>query len=253
VSARFAVQEHVMALRFVSFARRALQPALIAAAAAVLFTVVAPWRSVAGSTALASPSRLPAPAYDAPAGDVAVLSGGCFWGMQGVFQHVKGVRQVLAGYAGGQATTANYELVSTGTTGHAESIKISFDPAQISYAEILRIYFSVATDPTQVGGQFPDQGTQYRGEIFYLNPAQKLVAERYIAQLTAAKAFRHPITTRVDAYSGFYPAEAYHQDYLVHHPGAPYIATYDLPKVDALKKYFPAEWRPAPVLALAAR
>jgi peptide-methionine (S)-S-oxide reductase len=234
-------------------ARRAWRPALIGVAAIALFAGLAPWRTVEGAAFLAPPSLLPAPAYEAPAGDVAVLSGGCFWGMQGVFEHVKGVRQVLAGYAGGQAATANYELVSTGATGHAESIKISFDPAQISYAEILRIYFSVATDPTQVGGQFPDEGTQYRGEIWYANAAQKLIAERYIAQLTAAKAFRRPLTTRVDAYAGFFPAEAYHQDYLVHHPGAPYIATYDMPKVDALKRFFPTEWRPAPVLALASR
>ena len=242
-----------MALRVSPLVRRGWRPALIGAAAVALVVGLAPWRTAAGAAFLAPPSRLPAAAYDAPAGDVAVLSGGCFWGMQGVFEHVKGVKQVLAGYAGGQAGTANYELVSTGTTGHAESIKVVFDPAQISYAEILRIYFSVATDPTQVGGQFPDQGTQYRGEIWYQNTAQKVVAKRYIAQLTAAKAFHQPITTRVDAYSGFYPAEAYHQDYLVHHPGAPYIATYDMPKVDALKKYFGSDWRPAPVLALASR
>jgi len=242
-----------MALPAALLARRAWRPALVGAAAMALFVGLAPWRTAAGATSLAAPSRLPAPAYDTPAGDVAVLSGGCFWGMQGVFEHVKGVRQVLAGYAGGKAATAHYELVSTGTTGHAESIKISFDPAQISYAEILRIYFSVATDPTQVGGQFPDEGTQYRGEIFYLNGAQKQVADRYIAQLAAAKAFRRPITTRVDAFAGFYPAEGYHQDYLVHHPTSPYIATYDAPKVDALKRFFPGEWRPAPVLALASR
>ena len=233
--------------------RRAWQPLMVGVAAVALVVGFAPWRTVEGATFLAPPNLMPAAAYNAPAGDVAVLSGGCFWGMQGVFEHVKGVKQVLAGYAGGGAATANYELVSTGTTGHAESIKVIFDPAQISYAEILRIYFSVATDPTQVGGQYPDQGTQYRGEIWYANPAQKAVAERYIAQLTAAKAFHRPITTRVDAYSGFYPAEAYHQDYLVHHPDAPYIATYDMPKVDALKKYFGAEWRPAPILALASR
>ena len=242
-----------MAPRVSDIARRGWRPALIGAAALALFAGLAPWRAATGATFLAPPSRLPAAAYDVAAGDVAVLSGGCFWGMQGVFQHVKGVKQVLAGYAGGQAATANYELVSTGTTGHAESIKVSFDPAQVSYAQILQIYFSVATDPTQVGGQYPDTGTQYRGEVWYQNPAQRLVAERYIAQLAAAKAFHHPITTRVDAYSGFYPAEAYHQDYLVHHPGAIYIATYDMPKVDALKKYFAAEWRPAPVLALASR
>jgi peptide-methionine (S)-S-oxide reductase len=233
--------------------RRAWQPALIGVAALALVAGLAPSCAAPAASFLAAPSRLPAPAYDAPAGDVAVLSGGCFWGMQGVFQHVKGVRQALSGYAGGQGATAQYELVSTGTTGHAESIKVTFDPAQISYGEILRIYFSVATDPTQVGGQFPDQGPQYRGEIWYQNAAQKVVAERYIAQLTAAKAFRGAITTRVDPYSGFFPAEASHQDYLVHHPGAPYIATYDMPKVDALKRLFPTEWRPAPVLALAAR
>ena len=242
-----------MSIRVFALVRRAWRPALIGAAAIALFAGLAPWRTAVGASFLAPPSRLPAAAYDVPAGDVAVLSGGCFWGMQGVFQHVKGVRQVLSGYAGGKAGTASYELVSTGTTGHAESIKISFHPAQISYAQILRIYFSVATDPTQVGGQFPDQGTQYRGELWYQNDAQKLVAERYIAQLTAAKAFHRPITTRVDAFAGFYPAEAYHQDYLVHHPGAPYIATYDMPKVDALKKYFPTDWRGAPVLALASR
>ena len=234
--------------------QRATWPtAIVAIAALVAIPMLAPWRTVEGASFLVAPAKLPAPAYDAPAGDTAVLSGGCFWGMQGVFQHVKGVKQVLSGYAGGKAVTANYELVSTGTTGHAESIKISFDPAQISYGEILRIYFSVATDPTQVGGQFPDQGPQYRGEIFYQSPAQKAVAERYIAQLTAAKAFRRPISTRVDPYSGFFPAEAYHQDYLVHHPGAPYIATYDMPKVDALKRLFPDAWRPTPVLALASR
>jgi peptide-methionine (S)-S-oxide reductase len=242
-----------MAVRVSLFARRAWRPALIGAAAIALFAGLAPWRTVEGATFLAPPSKLPAPAYAAPAGDVAVLSGGCFWGLQGVFQHVKGVKQVLSGYAGGKGLTANYELVSTGTTGHAESIKISFDPAQISYAEILRIYFSVATDPTQVGGQFPDRGPQYRGEIWYMNAAQKAVAERYIAQLTAAKAFARPISTRVDAYSGFFPAEAYHQDYLVHNPSAPYIAAYDMPKVDALKRLFPTDWRPAPVLALASR
>jgi peptide-methionine (S)-S-oxide reductase len=239
--------------RVSDLARNALQPALIGVAAIALFAGLASWRTAPAASFPAAPSRLPAPAYDAPAGDVAVLSGGCFWGMQGVFQHVKGVKQVLSGYAGGKGATAQYELVSTGTTGHAESIKIAFDPAQISYAEILRIYFSVATDPTQVGGQFPDQGPQYRGEIWYQNAAQKAVAERYIAQLTAAKAFRKAITTRVDPASGFFPAETYHQDYLVHHPGAPYIATYDMPKVDALKRLFPTEWRPAPVLALASR
>jgi peptide-methionine (S)-S-oxide reductase len=210
----------------------------------------------APSVAEAAAAPVPPPAVDAPAAagtQTAVLSGGCFWGMQGVFEHVKGVKQVWAGYAGGQAATAQYDLVSTGTTGHAESIKIVFDPAQISYGQILRIFFSVATDPTQVGGQYPDEGSQYRSEIWYTTPAQKSVAQGYIAQLNAAHAFRHPIATRVDPDSGFFPAEGYHQDYLVHHPDSAYIATYDLPKVAALKAAFPAQYRQAPVLTLASR
>jgi peptide-methionine (S)-S-oxide reductase len=210
----------------------------------------------APSVAEAAAAPVPPPAVDAPmanGAETAVLSGGCFWGMQGVFEHVKGVKQVLAGYAGGAAATAQYELVSTGTTGHAESIKIVFDPAQISYGQILRIFFSVATDPTQVGGQYPDEGSQYRSEIWYTTPAQKKVAQDYIVQLNAAHAFHHPIATRVDPDAGFFPAEGYHQDYLVHHPDSGYIATYDLPKVAALKAAFPAQYRPAPVLALASR
>jgi peptide-methionine (S)-S-oxide reductase len=201
----------------------------------------------------AAASRLPTPAYDPPATtptETAVLSGGCFWGVQGVFEHVKGVKRVLAGYAGGRQGTAQYELVSTGTTGHAESVKIIFDPKVVSYGQILRIFFSVATDPTQVNQQFPDEGPQYRSEIFYANPEQKVVAQRYIAQLDAAKAFKSPIATRVDADSGFFKAEDYHQDYLVRHPDVPYIATYDLPKVAALKTLFPANYRPTPVTAL---
>ena len=196
--------------------------------------------------------RLPPPAYDPPAKGVqtAVLSGGCFWGVQGVFEHVKGVRKVWAGYDGGQSGTAHYEMVSTGTTGHAESVRIEFDPAQISYGEILRIFFSVATDPTQVNQQFPDEGPQYRSEVFYRDTAQKAVAVRYIAQLNAARSFHRPIATRVDPDGGFFPAEAYHQDYLVHHPTQPYIAIYDLPKLGQLKALFPESWRPSPALAL---
>ncbi|MEO8812373.1 MAG: peptide-methionine (S)-S-oxide reductase MsrA [Caulobacteraceae bacterium] len=201
--------------------------------------------------AQAAPARLPAPALDLPAASTgeqtAVLSGGCFWGVQGVFEHVRGVTRVVAGYAGGKGATANYELVSTGTTGHAESVRITFDPKQISYGEILRIYFAVATDPTQVNRQFPDQGPQYRSEIFYINAGQKSVARAYIAQLTAARAFHAPIATRVDPFSGFFPAEAYHQDYLVHHPDAVYIATYDMPKVAALRSLFPRDYRASPV------
>jgi peptide-methionine (S)-S-oxide reductase len=205
----------------------------------------------AGSGAAAS--RLPAPAFDPPASsptETAVLSGGCFWGVQGVFEHVKGVRHVWAGYAGGQRATAEYEIVSTGATGHAESVQITFDPKQISYGQILRIFFSVATDPTQLNEQYPDKGTQYRSEIWYLDPRQKDVAGRYIAQLNSAKVFNAPIATRVDPNPGFFRAETYHQDYLVRHPDAGYIATYDLPKVAQLKALFPADYRATPVTAL---
>jgi peptide-methionine (S)-S-oxide reductase len=209
--------------------------------------------SIAGCAPARAAVHVPAPALDAPAASAAgtaVLSGGCFWGMQGVFEHVRGVKQVLAGYDGGKKSTAQYEVVSTGTTGHAESIRIVFDPSQITYGEILRIYFSVATDPTQVNRQFPDAGTQYRSEIFYANPAQRQVAERYIAQLNAARIFHAPIATRVDADSGFFRAEGYHQDYLVRHPDAPYIATFDLPKVADLKAMFPQRYSAKPTLAL---
>jgi peptide-methionine (S)-S-oxide reductase len=235
---------------------RALGLTLVAGMAAAAMAAFALGRADIEAAPLAAPQRLPAAAFVAPdpaRTETVVLSGGCFWGMQGVFEHVRGVKQVLAGYSGGLGATANYDLVSTGTTGHAESIQIMFDPSQISFAEILRVYFSVATDPTQVGGQYPDVGSQYRGEIFYATPAQKLVAERYIAQLTAAHVFARPITTRVDPDKGFFEAESYHQDYLYHHPDAPYIAAYDLPKVAALKALFPADWRPAPVLTLAIR
>jgi len=196
------------------------------------------------------PVLTPAAAY-APVSsakeEVAVLSGGCFWGLQGVFDHVRGVKQVLAGYAGGKKSTADYETVSTGTTGHAESVKIVFDPQQISYADLLRIYFSVATDPTQLNRQFPDDGPQYRGEIFYMTPMQKEIATKYIVQLQAAHVYGRPIVTRVDPFTGFYRAEDYHQDYLLKHPDAPYIATYDLPKVYSLKAMFPQRYRAEPV------
>lgn len=197
--------------------------------------------------------RLPAPTVDGPVTttpQTIVLAGGCFWGMQGVFAHVRGVEQVVAGYDGGGRATANYEAVSTGTTGHAESVRIIFDPRQISFGQILRIFFSVATDPTQVNRQFPDTGTQYRSEVFYTTPSQKMVADRYIVQLNRASLFKGPIATRVAPDSGFFRAEAHHQDYLVRHPDAPYIATFDAPKVAALKTLFPAAYRARPVTAL---
>ena len=204
---------------------------------------------------LEAPKRLPAPAVTSPSTgssglQTVVLSGGCFWGVQGVFEHVKGVKHAVAGYSGGLKATADYEIVSTGTTGHAESVQVTFDPRIVSYAEVLRIFFSVATDPTQVGGQYPDAGSQYRSEVFYTTPEQKRVAEAYIQELNAARAYAHPIVTRVDPERGFYPAEAYHQDYLVRHPDQPYIAAYDLPKVEALKSLFPANYRATPVTDL---
>jgi peptide-methionine (S)-S-oxide reductase len=196
---------------------------------------------------------LPAPAIDNPkaagATQTAVLSGGCFWGVQGVFEHVRGVERVIAGYAGGEAGTAQYETVSSGNTGHAESVKITFDPAVISYGQILQIAFSVVHDPTQLNRQGPDVGTQYRSAIFYADDDQKHIAEAYIAQLERAHVFARPIVTRVDPLHGFYPAEEYHQDYLIRNPTQPYIALYDVPKVENFKKTFPDLYRGQPVLA----
>jgi peptide-methionine (S)-S-oxide reductase len=160
-----------------------------------------------------------------------------------VFEHVKGVKKAYSGYSGGPGAAANYELVSTGTTGHAESVQVIYDPSVISYGEILRIYFTVATDPTQLNHQFPDEGPQYRGEIFYGSPDQKRIAEAYIHQLSAAHAFKAPIVTRVDPLKGFFKAEDYHQDYLERHPLQPYIATYDVPKVAMLKAVFPDRYQ----------
>jgi peptide-methionine (S)-S-oxide reductase len=183
----------------------------------------------------------------------AVLAGGCFWGTQGVFEHVKGVRQVLAGYSGGAKATADYEMVSTGTTGHAESIQIIFDPAVISYADILQVFFSVAHDPTELNRQGPDTGTQYRSEIFFANESQQKIALAYIAQLEQAHVFRHPIATRVDPLKGFYPAEGYHQDFLVRNPRYPYIVYNDLPKIANLKRELPQIYVDQPVLVAAAK
>jgi len=201
----------------------------------------------------AAAERLPAPAVDirAPAPKAlqkAVLAGGCFWGVQGVFAHVNGVTRVVSGYSGGTAQTADYRVVSSGRTGHAESVEITFDPSVISYGEILRIFFSVATDPTQLNAQYPDSGPQYRNEIFAANDEQAKVARAYIAQLGQAKAFAKPIVTKVSALKAFYPAEAYHQNYLFEHPNAPYIVRYDRPKIDDLRAKFPDRWRPKPVL-----
>jgi peptide-methionine (S)-S-oxide reductase len=233
--------------RSIAKRRRAIPSAMAAVSAALLMAGC----SAAGPGNAAA--RVPAPAFDSRASgatETAVLSGGCFWGIQGVFQHVKGVKNVVSGYSGGAKATAQYETVSTGVTGHAESVEITYDPRQVSYGQILQVFFSVATDPTQVNRQFPDEGTQYRSEIFYRTPEQKAVAERYIAQLNAAKVFPRPIATRVDPDKGFFRAEGYHQNYLLENPDQPYIATYDLPKVRDLKALFPELYRPTPIRAV---
>lgn len=200
------------------------------------------------------PVVIPAPLLDSPkaAGpaQTAVLAGGCFWGVQGVFEHVRGVRKVLAGYAGGERATADYETVSSGRTGHAESVQIIFDPAEVSYGQILQIAFSVVHDPTQLNRQGPDVGTQYRSAVFYADENQKRIAEAYIGQLDHAHVFSRPIVTRVDPLKGFYRAEDYHQDYLIHNPQAAYIAMYDIPKVENFKRTFPELYSGRPVMAL---
>jgi peptide-methionine (S)-S-oxide reductase len=197
-------------------------------------------------------TMVPPPGVDNPltAGSLqtAVVSGGCFWGVQGVFEHVKGVKRAVSGYAGGERSTAEYETVSTGTTGHAESVQITYDPSQISYGKLLQIAFSVAFDPTELNRQGPDSGTQYRSEFFYADDAQKNIATAYIAQLNEAHVFKRPIVTRVDPLHGFFAAEGYHQDYLTLHPTQPYIAMNDLPKVDNLKRLFPDLYLQQPML-----
>jgi peptide-methionine (S)-S-oxide reductase len=222
---------------------------LVAAALAGLF---GPLRAESAARAM------PTAQADVPASgglQMAVFAGGCFWGVQAVFQHVEGVTQAVSGYAGGTVQNPTYEQVSTGGTGHAEAVRVTFDPARVSYATLLRIFFSVALDPTQVNRQGPDVGTQYRSELFVNGPEQERVARTYIAQLDQAHVFAKPIATRVAPVQAFYPAEAYHQDYLVRHPDQPYIAVHDMPKVEALKALFPRVWRDAPatVGALAAK
>ena len=204
--------------------------------------------TIAGVTACAAAERanavFPSPTVDAPlattkAAQTAVVAGGCFWGIQAVFQHVKGVVSATSGYSGGAGNTAQYELVSTGETGHAESVKIVYDPSQITYGQLLRVFFSVAHDPTQFNRQGPDTGSQYRSVIFYDNDGQKRIAETYIVQLEQAKVFSRPIVTQVVPLKGFYPAEAYHQDYAARHPDNPYIVYNDAPKVAHLRQQFP--------------
>ena len=197
---------------------------------------------------------IPPPALDETTqarSETAVLAGGCFWGVQGVFQHVKGVKQAVSGYAGGTADTARYERVGEGDTGHAESVEVTFDPSRISYGTLLQIYFSVAHNPTELNRQGPDTGPQYRSAIFPQSSEQQRVAQAYIAQLDAAGSFEKPIVTRLESYNGFYPAEEEHQDFLTEHPTYPYIVINDLPKVAQLKRLYPDRYQEKPVLVKA--
>jgi peptide-methionine (S)-S-oxide reductase len=232
-----------------SFKTGATFPALILA---LLLTA----GGVAATRSTAEEARVvPPPAADERAGgnasEVAVIAGGCFWGVQGVFQHVAGVTNAVSGYAGGDKATAHYEMTSEGSTGHAESVQITFDPRKISYGRILQVYFSVAHDPTELNHQGPDEGTQYRSAIFPANDEQARVAKAYIAELNSAHVFKAPIVTTIEPGKTFYRAEDYHQDFLAKNPGYPYIVFNDLPKLANLKRLFPALYRPDPVLVSA--
>lgn len=212
-------------------------------ASAVVFAI---WAASARRTghgqvpAFAAKSQSPAPAGD----QTAVLAGGCFWGVDAVFKHLKGVKRVVSGYSGGEEDAAHYQLVGMGTTGHAESVKITYDPSQVSYSDLLRVFFSVAHDPTELNRQGPDAGPQYRSAIFYANDEQKQITLAYIEQLNQLKTFRAPIVTQVVPSKGFYPAEEYHQNYFERHPNNPYIVFYDAPKLRTLQKELPSLYRP---------
>jgi peptide-methionine (S)-S-oxide reductase len=198
---------------------------------------------LAGVVVLSKAAEFPAPAVDisgaASRQAVAVFAGGCFWGVEAVFDRLNGVSDAVSGYAGGDQTTAHYEIVSTGRTGHAESVQVTFDPSQITYGRLLQVFFSVAHDPTELNRQGPDEGTQYRSAIFYTSDEQKRVAEAYIQQLNAAKVFRRPIVTQVTSLKGFYAAEEYHQNFIERNPTYPYVVYNDLPKLEQLKKKYP--------------
>lgn len=208
------------------------------------------WRKAAASSEarMVPPFASDTKPANLPASELAVLAGGCFWGVQGVFQHVKGVGNAVSGYAGGAKETASYAQIGSGRTGHAEAVQVQFDPRQISYAQLLQIYFSVVHDPTQLNRQGPDTGTQYRSAVFPQNDEQARVAKAYIAQLQQARTYPSAIVTTIEAGRPFYPAEAYHQDYLVQNPRQPYIVFNDLPKIEDLKKMFPTLYRAEPVL-----
>ena len=195
--------------------------------------------NVASAATVLPNAAIDEPAAKAPAQETMVLAGGCFWGVQAVFEHTKGVTKAVDGYSGGNAQTADYETVSTGTTGHAESVKVTYDPSQVTYGQLLKVFFTVALDPTEVNRQDPDEGTQYRSVLFYATPEQQKIANAYIAQLNGAKVFSKPIATQVVPLKAFYPAEGYHQDYAEKHPSNMYIMINDAPKVTALKKQLP--------------
>jgi len=198
-------------------------------------------RYIFGSSVCLMLGMIPvANAAAASTGQTAVFAGGCFWGVDAVFKHVKGVSEVVSGYAGGAAATAHYEMVSEGTTGHAESVRVRFDPAKVSYQQLLEVFFSVAHDPTQLNRQGPDSGSQYRSAIFYTSPEQQKIAQSFIQQLTAARTFSDPIVTQVVPLQQFYPAEEHHQNYLALHPYQPYIVFNDMPKLNQLREKFPA-------------
>jgi peptide-methionine (S)-S-oxide reductase len=208
-------------------------------------------RSSRASSGRSAPAAaLASPAIDAPLAsaaaaplDTAIFAGGCFWGVEAVFEHLKGVKSAESGYAGGKVASPTYEQISTGDTGHAESVRVVYDPSQISYGQLLQVFFSVAHDPTQLNRQGPDRGTQYRSAIFYRTPEQKRIVSAYVAQLGASKSFSRPIVTEIAPLRTFYVAESYHQDYLVNHPNQPYIVIHDKPKVEALKRQFSALYR----------
>ncbi len=199
---------------------------------------------------------IPPPSLDEKAvsgSETAVFAGGCFWGVQGVFQHVKGVRKAVSGYAGGNSSTASYEAVSNGDTGHAESVEVTYDPSQVSYGKLLQIFFSVGHNPTQLNYQGPDHGTQYRSALFVATPEQRKIAETYIAELGKSRVFPAEIVTEITPLKGFYAAEAYHQDFLTRNPTYPYIVYNDMPKIESLRKLFPQSFRANPVLVLKAK
>jgi peptide-methionine (S)-S-oxide reductase len=237
--------------RFLSFSPARRAGLLATFAAALVAGGFVPVATNAGEAAV----KIAPPAVDATAAasglQTAVFAGGCFWGVQGVFQRVQGVSQAVSGYSGGAEKTAMYEMVGSGLTGHAESVKVTYDPKKVSYGTLLQIFFSVVHDPTQLNRQGPDSGTQYRSAIFYADAAQKETAEKYVAQLDAAKSYPKKIVTQVVPLVAFYPAEAYHQDYLTLHPNSGYIVYNDLPKIENLKAVFPQQYRAEPALVMA--